>query len=361
MDKIAIVILNWNGREMLYRYLSSVVRYSCNEASIYIADNASTDDSMAFIAQHFPHCKTLILDKNYGFAEGYNKALATIEAEYYVLLNSDVEVTHNWLLPLMELMEMYPDVAACQPKLLSIANRDAFEYAGACGGFLDRYGYPFCRGRIFNTIETDNAQYDYMQEVHWATGACLMIRSADYWSVGGLDGRFFAHNEEIDLCWRLRLAGRKIYCEPESVVYHVGGGTLPKANPMKTYLNFRNNLTMLYKNLHRDELRHVMRVRWLLDYVAATQTLLVNFNWADCRAIWKARRDFRRWRHNFDDDRRQIQQNKKTTDKNINGHFSLLWQYYVKARKLFSQLPMGDERLGMKDEDLFDEELEMRK
>ena len=247
--KVAIVILNWNGRQMLERYLSTVLLYSCEETSVIVADNASTDDSVEFLKTHFPDVPTILLDQNYGFADGYNKALAQVEAEYYLLLNSDVEVTHHWLTPLLEFMDSHPEVAACQPKILSMADKDCFEYAGASGGFLDRLGYPFCRGRIFDTVEPDNGQYDYAMEIMWATGACLLIRSEDYWNVGGLDGRFFAHNEEIDLCWRLRLLGRKIYCIPESAVCHLGGGTLPKGNPMKTFLNFRNNLTMLYKNL----------------------------------------------------------------------------------------------------------------
>ncbi len=247
MDKVAIVILNWNGQKMLQKYLPTVLRYSRDEATVYVADNASTDDSVQMLASMFPECKVIRLEKNWGFAEGYNKALQQIDADYYLLLNSDVEVTHHWLTPLVEMLDAHPEVAACQPKLLSVADKDMFEYAGASGGYLDRLGYPFCRGRIFDVVERDNGQYDNPQEILWATGAALFIRSKDYWEVGGLDSRFFAHNEEIDLCWRLRIRGRKIYCLPDSVVYHVGGGTLPKGNPMKTFLNFRNNLTMLYK------------------------------------------------------------------------------------------------------------------
>lgn len=339
MTKVAIVILNWNGREMLERFLPSVMRHSRNEADIIVADNASTDDSLSFLAQHFPHCRTIALDRNWGFAEGYNRALAQVEAEYFVLLNSDVEVTHQWLTPLIELMDTYPTIAACQPKLLSLHHRDSFEYAGACGGFIDRYGYPFCRGRIFDRLEHDNGQYDTPQEVHWASGACLFIRSKDYWAAGALDARFFAHSEEIDLCWRLRLMGRKIYCQPDSQVYHLGGGTLPKGNARKTYLNFRNNLTMLYKNLDQRELSHVMRIRRLLDHVAALQALLLNRRWDDCKAILRARRDFRRWQKDFEADRRHIQSNKVSSCSNPNSPFSILWQYYVKGRKHFSALP----------------------
>lgn len=335
--KVAVVILNWNGEAMLRRFLPTVVRYSCDEAEIWVADNASDDASVQLLHEHFPSVRLIQLDKNYGFAEGYNRALAQIEAEYYVLLNSDVEVTHHWLTPLVEYMDAYPDVAACQPKLLSEANRDYFEYAGASGGFIDRYGYPFCRGRIFNTVEEDNRQYDYIIDILWATGACMLIRSADYREAHGLDGRFFAHNEEIDLCWRLRQRGRRIVCIPESEVYHVGGGTLPKSNPMKTFLNFRNNLTMLYKNLPDGELKGVMRVRRVLDYVAALKMLVADRSWADFKAVVKARRAFYRWRHNFDDDRREIGRT-RTAGPSERVDYSILWQYYVKGRKTFSRL-----------------------
>lgn len=339
MDKVAIVILNWNGRQMLEQYLPSVLQYSKDEATVYVADNASTDDSLAFLEQHYPEVKRIRLDKNWGFAEGYNKALARIEAQYYLLLNSDIEVTHHWLTPLIEHLDNHPETAACQPKLLSIFDKDRFEYAGASGGYLDRFGYPFCRGRIFETVETDNGQYDAEADILWATGAALMIRAKDYWDVKGLDGRFFAHNEEIDMCWRLRIRGRRIVCLPDSYVYHVGGGTLPKGNPMKTYLNFRNNLTMLYKCLPDSELQYVMRWRWFLDYLAAWQTLLMNHNWGDFKAIYRARRDFQRWKHDFAADRREIQAQRQGKKIPEQKDFSLLWQYYAKGRKLFSALP----------------------
>ena len=339
MDKVAIVILNWNGRQMLEQYLPSVLQYSKDEATVYVADNASTDDSLAFLEQHYPEVKRIRLDKNWGFAEGYNKALAQIEAQYYLLLNSDIEVTHHWLTPLIEHLDNHPETAACQPKLLSIFDKDRFEYAGASGGYLDRFGCPFCRGRIFETVETDNGQYDAEADILWATGAALMIRAKDYWDVKGLDGRFFAHNEEIDMCWRLRIRGRRIVCLPDSYVYHVGGGTLPKGNPMKTYLNFRNNLTMLYKCLPDSELQYVMRWRWFLDYLAAWQTLLMNHNWGDFKAIYRARRDFQRWKHDFVADRREIQAQRQGEKIPEQKDFSLLWQYYAKGRKLFSALP----------------------
>lgn len=339
MKRVAIVILNWNGRKMLAEYLPSVLDYSRADADIYVADNASTDDSVDFLQQHYAsEVKLIRLEKNWGFAEGYNRALAEIDAEYFVLLNSDVEVTHHWLTPLIEFMDSHEEVAACQPKLLSLTDKDFFEYAGASGGFIDRYGYPFCRGRIFDTLEEDNGQYDYRQEIFWATGACLFIRAKDYADVGGLDARFFAHNEEIDLCWRLRLRGRKIYCIPESVVYHLGGGSLPKSNPMKTFLNFRNNLTMLYKNLPESELRHVMRWRWFLDYLAAWKMLLLDWNVGEFKAVYRARRAFKAWRKDFSADREQIQQRRaEETAMGMYAH-SILWQYYVKGNHHFSKL-----------------------
>lgn len=332
----AIVILNWNGAHMMKTYLPTVLDYSQDEGEVWVADNASTDNSMDMLRHDFPQVRTLQLDQNYGFAEGYNKALSQIEADYYVLLNSDVEVTPGWLTTLRSYMDAHPEVAACQPKLLSVFARDKFEYAGASGGLLDKYGYPFCRGRIFDTVETDRGQYDDVAQIHWATGACLMVRAEDYWRVGGLDGRFFAHNEEIDFCWRLRLLGRAIVCVPQSVVYHVGGGTLPKGNPMKTFLNFRNNLTMLYKNLPDNQLSHVMRVRCFLDYLAAFQTLILNRNVADFKAIIKARRAFRKWRHSFDADRADIQSRRVPTQVDELAPLSIIWQYYVRKQKQFT-------------------------
>lgn len=341
MDKVAIVILNWNGEKMLRKYLPSVVDFSVGEGiGIYVADNASTDDSMRMLKRDFPQVHTIQLEKNWGFAEGYNKALSSVDAELYVLLNSDVEVTRNWLVPLIGYMDTHSNVAFCQPKLLSVCNKGAFEYAGAAGGYLDRLGYPFCRGRIFETVEQDNGQYNGIAKILWATGACLVIRAKDYWSAGGLDGRFFAHNEEIDLCWRLNIMGREGVCVTDSAVYHLGGGTLPKGNPMKTYLNFRNNLTMLYKNLSDDELPGVMRMRCLLDWVAAFQMLLLGRSWGDFKAVLKARRDFRKWKGNFAGDRERIQAGRKVESNKIPGlcRFSILWKYYVKGVRKFDGL-----------------------
>jgi GT2 family glycosyltransferase len=336
--RVAIVILNWNGQEMMKRFLPSVIQYSQDDADVWVADNASTDESLKMLAQSFPMVKTIVLDRNYGFAEGYNRALKQIDADYYVLLNSDVEVTHHWLTPLLEYMDNHPEVAVTQPKILSEADKNCFEYAGASGGFIDRYGYPFCRGRILDTVERDNGQYDFRCQITWATGACMMIRRQDYWLVNGLDGRFFAHCEEIDLCWRLLQRGRQLVCNPESAVYHVGGGTLPKGNPMKTYLNFRNNLTMLYKNLPDEDLRHVMRVRWFLDYLAAFETLILKRNWGDFKAIFKARRAFAKWKHDFDADREEIRRTRVAGAPDGREPYSILWKYYAKGIKTFDKL-----------------------
>lgn len=337
MDKTAIVILNWNGVEMLTRFLPNVLDYSRGEAVVYVADNASTDNSLEVLKMHFPEVRVIVLEKNWGFAEGYNRALGQIDAEYYVLLNSDVEVSHHWLTPLIEFMDNHADVAACQPKLLSLKNRDAFEYAGACGGFIDRYGYPFCRGRIFDTVESDDGQYDYAAEVLWATGACMVVRASDFKEAGGFDARFFAHSEEIDLCWRMRLMGKKIYCIPDSFVYHIGGGTLPKNNPMKTYLNFRNNLTMLYKNLPDGELRHVMRVRLFLDYVAAFQALLSG-RVGDFKAIINGRKAFKKWLPEYRKVRREVQGRRVVRDVTGIYRHSILWQYYAKGHKKYAEI-----------------------
>lgn len=322
---------------MMRSFLPSVIASSAEVADIIVADNASTDGSLKMLEAEFPSVRTIVLDRNYGFAGGYNKALEQVGNEYYMLLNSDVEVTASWLDRLLAFMDTHPEAAACQPKLRAEHSRGMFEYAGASGGFIDRYGYPFCRGRLFDTVERDTGQYDDVCEVLWATGAALMIRRADFWRVGGFDDRFFAHNEEIDLCWRLCTLGRRIYCVPQSVVYHVGGGTLPKGNPMKTYLNFRNNLTMLYKNLPDKDLRHVMRARFWLDYLAALKSLLVDRNWNEFKAVVRGRMAFRKWRDDFAGDRRRIQASRAVADDTMRKPYSLLWQYYVKGLRTYKE------------------------
>lgn len=334
--KVAVVILNYNGASMLAKFLPSVVEFSPG-AGIVVADNASTDDSVAVLRESFPAVRLLQLDRNYGFADGYNKALEQVDAEYFLLLNSDVEVTDGWLEPLLSFMEQHPATVACQPKILAYNNKTYFEYAGAAGGFIDRYGYPYCRGRLFDTVEEDNGQYNDVRRVFWATGAAMMVRSAAFRKAGGFDGRFFAHMEEIDLCWRMLARGGEIYVVPQSRVYHVGGATLNKSNPRKTFLNFRNNLLMLYKNLPADELRCVMCARAVLDYVAALKFLLTGA-WGDFKAVLAARREYRRMRGGYKNVREQNIAAAVTTEIKERSRFSLLWQYYLKGKKRFSQL-----------------------
>jgi GT2 family glycosyltransferase len=337
--KTAVVILNWNGAKMLREFLPCVVKYSEDESTdVVIADNASTDDSLEYVSKAFPSCRIIRFAENYGFAEGYNKAFEALRGDgykYFVLLNSDVEVTEGWLHPLVSFMENNLNVAACQPKLLSQRDKKMFEYAGASGGFLDRYGYPFCRGRIFDTVEKDRGQYDNAVPVLWATGACLMVRAEDYFAAGGLDANFFAHQEEIDLCWRLNIMGHRVYCVPESKVYHVGGGTLPQGNPRKTFLNFRNSLLMLHKNLPQQDYKHVMRVRWFLDYVAAFKMLLLDRSWGNFAAVYKARHAFKKMRRSLYADYRE---GKDIHDVEGRLPISILSLYYLKRRKIFSNL-----------------------
>lgn len=338
MKKVSVVILNWNGADMLRRFLPSVLACSQGEGvEVCVADNGSTDDSCEIIKWEFPDVRLIRLAENYGFAEGYNKALKQVEAEYVVLLNSDVEVTPDWLTPMVDYMDTHPDVAACQPKILSYHERNSFEYAGAAGGFIDCYGYPFCRGRIFESVEEDRGQYDKVVSVFWATGAALLIRLKVYQEVGGLDGRFFAHMEEIDLCWRLRSRGHNVVCLPSSSVYHVGGATLKKDNPHKTFLNFRNNLLMLYKNLPEKELRRVMCVRACLDYVAAAFFFL-KADFHNAHAVIEARKEYLRLRPQFVDDRRKNLASTQLTDIPERFRFSILWQAKVRGRKVFTAL-----------------------
>ena len=257
------------------RYLPSVEEHTTmQDVKVIVADNGSSDDSLDFLKTTYPDIGIIPLDRNYGFAEGYNRALSQMEAEYFVLLNSDVEVTRDWLLPMIEMMDKNPLVAACMPKILSDERRDLFEYAGAGGGFIDKYGYPFCQGRIFDSLETDYGQYDKARDIFWASGACLMVRGVLYKITGGLDPDFFAHMEEIDLCWRLKNRGYRIMYVPGSLVYHLGGGTLPQGNPRKTFLNFRNNLFLLYKNLPDKSLAQILLTRLVLDGLSSLRFLL---------------------------------------------------------------------------------------
>jgi len=288
MIKLAVVILNWNGRGFLERYLPSVVMHSkIKGVKVVVADNGSEDDSIAYLKIAFPTVEIIALDKNYGFSEGYNRALFQLEAEYFVLLNSDVEVTRGWLEPIIATLDSNTLIAACMPKIISDDRRDLFEYAGAAGGFIDKYGYPFCQGRIFDSLETDYGQYDEAREIFWATGACMAVRGPLFKLAGGLDSDFFAHMEEIDLCWRLKNRGYQITYVPYSVVYHLGGGTLPQGNPRKTFLNFRNNLFLLYKNLPEDAIFSTISTRLVLDGISSLRFLL-KFSFAEIFAILRA-------------------------------------------------------------------------
>lgn len=296
--KVAVVILNWNGKELLKKYLQSVVDNS-HQAEVVVVDNNSTDDSIKFLQDNYPTVRLIILDKNYGFTGGYNKGLKEIDSDYYVLLNSDVQVTNNWIEPIISLMESDEKIAICQPKLLSYNNKKEFEYAGAAGGYIDYLGYPFCAGRIFQHLEHDIGQYNKPREVFWASGAAMFIKSNIFHEFNGLDEDFFAHMEEIDLCWRVKNAGYKVFYCPFSAVYHLGGGTLNKISPKKTYLNFRNNLLLLYKNLPQKQYRKVMVIRAFLDILAAFVFLLTSST-GEFKAVIKARRDFKKMKPSFE-------------------------------------------------------------
>lgn len=288
MAEVAVVILNWNGEGLLKQFLPPLIRYTdARAADIWVADNGSTDQSLGLLKKDFPSVRILELGRNFGFAEGYNLALARIEAEYYVLLNSDVEVTRNWLTPMLEAFIKDPGLGVCGPKIRSWHEREFFEHAGAAGGFLDKYGYPFCRGRIFNVLEKDEGQFDDNRDILWASGACLMIRSELYRQAGGLDPFFFAHMEEIDLCWRIKSMGYRVQFCYKSIVFHVGGATLPKNDHKKTYLNFRNNLILLYKNLPESRLFRVLTPRLILDYISLVQ-FLARLEFRNFTAVIKA-------------------------------------------------------------------------
>ncbi len=333
--KVAVVILNWNGRELLKKFLPSVVQYSA-ATEVIIADNASTDDSIDFIKQHYPQVRIVQNQRNEGFAGGYNEALKTIEADYYILLNSDVEVTADWIEPLISLMHKDKSIAVCQPKIKSFTNKNSFEYAGAAGGFIDKHGYPYCRGRIFNTIEEDHGQYDDETPIFWASGACMFIRANVFHELGGFDADFFAHMEEIDLCWRIHRAGYKILYSPLSTIYHLGGGTLNKNDPHKTYLNFRNNLMMIYKNAPEKSLGSIWLARLVLDKIAATKFLLSGYPKAFLE-VYKAH-----WYcHTHKKELKKKRQAVKALSKQdymVPYELNIIAEYYLKGKKLFSQL-----------------------
>lgn len=336
--KVAVVILNWNGAKLMEEFLPSVVDYSPAElAEIIVADNGSTDVSVDMLKEKFPAVRIIQLDKNYGFAEGYNQALKQIDNEYTVLLNSDVEVTPGWLDAPLAAMEADSTIVAAQPKIRAQRNKDYFEYAGAAGGYMDIYGYPYCRGRLLHVVEKDEGQYDTPADILWATGACLFIRTTIYKEVGGLDAGFFAHQEEIDMCWRLRSRGYRLVCTPQSVVYHVGGATLQVESPRKTFLNFRNNLLMLYKNLPEKDLKHVMRARFWLDYIAATKFLLCG-HVQNAKAVYEARKAFFDMKPEYAEKRREnlAKTTLGTIPELIND--SLIIGFYLKGKKKFADI-----------------------
>lgn len=330
--KVAVVILNWNGRKFLEKFLPSVVKYS-DGAEVIIADNNSTDDSVDFLKNNYPELRIIINKENGGYAKGYNDALALIDAEYFVLLNSDIEVTPNWVMPIIDVMDADPSIAAAQPKLIAYNQKDEFEYAGAAGGFIDKYGYPFCQGRIFGHLEKDLGQYEEIKEIFWASGACMFVRASKFNEVEGLDNDFFAHMEEIDLCWRLKNSGYKILYVPHSKVYHVGGGTLPKGTARKTYLNFRNNFTLLFKNLPKNRIIKTFIARFLLDGVAALR-FMSEGNLGDTFAVFKAHMYFYTHILQIRKKRKQYHQNKVSMiyEKNI------VMEHFLKRKSKFTEL-----------------------
>lgn len=341
-SKVAVVILNYNGRDYLKKFIPLAVAFATPDTRIYVADNASTDDSIAFLKKEFPQVHLIELTENYGFAEGYNQALKQVQAPYYVLLNSDVEVTPNWIAPIINLMDSDDTIAACQPKVLAHYNKALFEHAGGAGGWMDNLGYPFCRGRIFSHLETDEGQYDDNCEIFWATGAALFIKSDIYHQFEGLDGDYFAHMEEIDLCWRLKRAGYKIMVCPESVVYHVGGGTLPPSSPRKTYLNFRNNLVTLMKNEPSYKLYWLIPLRFILDGVAAF-LFLTEGKFKEIGAILSAHGYFYKNFTTILKKRKYVNQlieREKINSPNYSGVYtkSIVIAYYLKKIKEFRKL-----------------------
>ncbi|MBT3612453.1 MAG: glycosyltransferase family 2 protein [Flavobacteriales bacterium] len=332
--KTAVVVLNWNGKAWLEKFLPTLLNHS-QEATVFVADNASADDSVDFVKNNFPTVQVIVNASNGGYAKGYNDALRQIDAEYFMLINSDIEVTKGWLSPVIDLMNTDKQVAACQPKILDYHNKAKFEYAGASGGFIDNLGYPFCRGRIFDDIEEDKGQYNDAVEVFWATGACLFVRALHFNEIGGLDEDFFAHQEEIDLCWRLKNKGYKIMVQPKSVVYHVGGGTLNAGSPFKTHLNFRNNLFMLFKNLPTSVLVIIIPTRLFLDGIAALTFFNKEKGLQHVLAIAKAHFIFYFEIPKLIAKRQKIKQKNNLTGKT---GYSILLQHKIKGVKRFYEL-----------------------
>ena len=339
-QSVAIVILNYNGEKYLQKFLPSVVRYSKGHR-IIVADNCSTDKSIVFLNRNYPEVEILQLPDNFGFAGGYDRALKQISATYYVLLNSDVEVSEGWLTPMKELLDRNPRIAACQPKIRAYHQPGYFEYAGASGGFVDILGFPFCRGRVLDTLEEDKGQYNSAIPVFWATGACMMIRSSVYHGMGGFDHRFFAHMEEIDLCWRMHLASYQIFACPASTVYHVGGGTLPKHNPHKTFLNFRNGLWMLYKNSSTRDLYWKIPARLVLDW-AGSLFFITKGQYKDAKAVLRAHKSFIKSIPEFSKDRKRLKE-VKVKDAPL-YRLLIVWEYFIKGKKSFAELVHGKKK-----------------
>ncbi len=336
--KIAIVILNWNGEKLFDTFLPSVIQYSDSSISeIIVADNASTDNSVEHLTRYYPTVKIIKLSKNYGFAEGYNEALKRVKSEFLVLLNSDIKVTENWMDSCISLFEEDDKIAAVQPKILCFNSPGTFEYAGAAGGFIDKFGYPFCRGRILNRLEEDLGQYNQQSQIFWASGACMFIRNSLFKKAGGFDGDFWAHMEEIDLCWRLKSMGYKIVYQPQSVVYHLGGGTLSYGSPMKIYLNFRNNLFMLFKNLPRKQFKRIFIIRMILDGVAAVK-FVAGFNINEFRAVAKAHTSFYRSLGSLLSKRRKTQKMVILKTHPEIYPKSIMWKFFIQKKRKFSDL-----------------------
>lgn len=330
--KVAIVILNWNGKQLLEQFLPSIVNHSSEEASVFVADNASTDNSLDFVRNNYPSVNIIKNKENGGYAKGYNDALQHIKADIYCLINSDVEVTKNWLTPIIETFKSDATIAAIQPKLLDFRDKGSFEYAGAAGGFLDYFGYPYCRGRVFNTLEKDENQFEEKTDIFWASGACFFVRSAVFHQLNGFDEDYFAHQEEVDLCWRIQNIGHTIVYQPKSEVYHVGGATLSNINPKKTFLNFRNSLLNIVKNIPKGKLVTVILARLILDGVAGVKFLL-ELKPMHSLAILKAHFSFYKYLPSFLRKRKML-----TQQVNYHKHFSVVWQYFVLNRRKFKDL-----------------------
>lgn len=340
MDKrVSVLVLNWNGAKILEEYIPSWIEgIDRDDAELIIIDNGSTDNSVQILREKYPYIKTILFDKNYGFAEGYNRAIEMVDSEIVVLLNSDVETPKSWLNAPLLLLDENKEISAVQPKILSRRNKNFFEYAGAAGGFIDKFGYPFCRGRIFDTLEEDRGQYDEANPyIFWASGAALFVRRNVYQELGGLDSSFFAHQEEIDLCWRMQLMGYKVAIASNSKVYHYGGASLEMNSPKKVYLNFRNNLLMIYKNIEQSHLHYTMFCRFVLDNISLLMFALKG-NFALAKSVFRARIDFYKMLSNYEAIRGEIQKKRKVKSIETQKKYSIVYKYFFLGRKTFNNL-----------------------